>query len=484
MLYIEGEEASAMTIKELEISLGMTRANIRFYEQEGFLTPERGANNYRIYSEEDVETLRKIKLLRQLGLPLDTIKQVQSGELGLDTALARQQRTLEEQHAELAWADRVCASMRSDRVEYATLDAQKYLDTLDRPAEGEGYFSLRKDSTPMVAYPWRRFFARWLDLFLYGTLWSAFGLLVMRFNPPSNLFINLLSMYRDYATMLVVEPLLLSTWGYTPGKWIFGLRVRGENGGKISWGDAQSRTWLVFTNGCGYGVPFYNLYRYYKSYKACTDCETLPWEEGRGYAIKDTRVWRCVGFVGAAAALFMLLVFTMLQAQMPRYRGELTAGQYVYNVNDLYHYISQDAVGAIDLDGKWLGRENILYGVPPDHQITVDENGVVTAVTLVEEGTGEQYISGSAFDKQLAALSFAAASGGYNCVSWINSGVLAAISDQDFTDYTIQAGDVTITQTVLQEGYQDAGDWLFAIDSIPEEDLYYRMEFTMTLQNG
>ena len=88
-----------MTIKELETSLGMPRANIRLYEQEGFLTPERGANNYRIYSEEDVETLRKIKLLRQLGLPLDTIKQVKSGELGLDTALARQQRTLEEQRA-------------------------------------------------------------------------------------------------------------------------------------------------------------------------------------------------------------------------------------------------------------------------------------------------------------------------------------------------------------------------------------------------
>ena len=55
----------------------MTRANIRFYEQEGFLSPARGANNYRIYSEEDVETLRKLKLLRQLGLPLDTIKKVQ-----------------------------------------------------------------------------------------------------------------------------------------------------------------------------------------------------------------------------------------------------------------------------------------------------------------------------------------------------------------------------------------------------------------------
>ena len=152
-----------MTIKELETSLGMTRANIRFYEQEGFISPARGANNYRIYSQEDVETLRKLKLLRQLGLPLDTIKKVQQGELGLDAALAVQQSTLEEQRAELEWADRVCASMRSDRVEYATLDAQKYLNALDRPAEGEGYFSLKKDSAPMVAYPWRRFFARTLD---------------------------------------------------------------------------------------------------------------------------------------------------------------------------------------------------------------------------------------------------------------------------------------------------------------------------------
>ena len=165
-----------MTIKELETSLGMTRANIRFYEQEGFLTPQRGENNYRIYSQEDVDTLRKIKLLRQLGLPLDTIRQVQQGAVPLDTALARRQLALEEERAELAWADRVCSAMRSDRAEYATLDAEKYLNALDRPAEGEGYFSLKKDSAPMVAYPWRRFFARWLDLFVYGLLWSGLPL--------------------------------------------------------------------------------------------------------------------------------------------------------------------------------------------------------------------------------------------------------------------------------------------------------------------
>lgn len=485
MLYIEGEEARSMTIKELETSLGMTRANIRFYEQEGFLSPARGANNYRIYSEEDVETLRKLKLLRQLGLPLDTIKKVQQGELRLDTALAMQQQALEEQRAELEWAGRVCASMRSDQVEYATLDAGKYLNALDRPAEGEGYFSLNKDSAPMVAYPWRRFFARKLDLFLYSLLWSAFGMLVLRFQAPDGLFFTLLGSYLNYATMLVVEPLLLSTWGYTPGKLIFGLQVKDTYGGKIYWTTAMARTWQVFAKGEGFGIPFYCLYRYYKSYRACADCETLPWDEESSYAIKDTKVLRCWGFVGAAAALFVLMVVATAQAQMPRHRGMLTAEQYVANVNDLYHYTTQSSDQVMDTNGHWEEKGNVIHlfgDGSPDHQLTLNEEGKVTAVTLVEEATGQPVISDTTFSKQLAALSFAAAVGDYNCISWLNSGVLTSIAEGGFGDYTIQAGDVTITQTVLREGYQDAGDWLFADDSVPEDQQRYRMEFTMILQ--
>ena len=63
-----------MTIKELEKRTGLPRTSIRFYEQEGFLHPERRENNYRDYSQEDVCTLEKIKLLRQLSLDLDTIR--------------------------------------------------------------------------------------------------------------------------------------------------------------------------------------------------------------------------------------------------------------------------------------------------------------------------------------------------------------------------------------------------------------------------
>ena len=47
-----------MKIKEIEERSGMSRANIRFYESEGLLAPERDTNGYRDYSEHDFEALQ------------------------------------------------------------------------------------------------------------------------------------------------------------------------------------------------------------------------------------------------------------------------------------------------------------------------------------------------------------------------------------------------------------------------------------------
>ena len=40
-----------MKIKELENELDMPRATVRFYEKENLITPSRGSNGYRDYSE-------------------------------------------------------------------------------------------------------------------------------------------------------------------------------------------------------------------------------------------------------------------------------------------------------------------------------------------------------------------------------------------------------------------------------------------------
>ena len=55
-----------MTIKDMELQTGLARANIRYYEAEGLISPERAENGYREYSQEDAETLLRVKLLRAL----------------------------------------------------------------------------------------------------------------------------------------------------------------------------------------------------------------------------------------------------------------------------------------------------------------------------------------------------------------------------------------------------------------------------------
>ena len=93
-----------MTIKELEARTGMVRANIRYYEEEGLLSPRRLENGYRDYSEEDVRTLEKIKLLRSLQLDIGTIRQLQRGTLTLEQAMFNQLTRLEGDRA--GWSGR------------------------------------------------------------------------------------------------------------------------------------------------------------------------------------------------------------------------------------------------------------------------------------------------------------------------------------------------------------------------------------------
>ena len=80
-----------MNIKEIEERSGLTRANIRYYEQEGLIAPVRRENKYRDYSEEDLETLLRVALLRSLGFSLEEIRRLQSGEA--DFAAAMRERT-------------------------------------------------------------------------------------------------------------------------------------------------------------------------------------------------------------------------------------------------------------------------------------------------------------------------------------------------------------------------------------------------------
>ena len=58
--------ADPLKINEVESLVGITKKNIRFYEEKGLLSPRRNSENgYRDYGEEEVAVLRRIKPLRR-----------------------------------------------------------------------------------------------------------------------------------------------------------------------------------------------------------------------------------------------------------------------------------------------------------------------------------------------------------------------------------------------------------------------------------
>lgn len=64
-----------MTIKEVEKLTGLTAKSIRYYEDKGLLTVERNEeNDYRSYSEAEVNRLKRIKLFRYLEFSVEEVK--------------------------------------------------------------------------------------------------------------------------------------------------------------------------------------------------------------------------------------------------------------------------------------------------------------------------------------------------------------------------------------------------------------------------
>lgn len=130
-----------MNIKEAELQSGVSRRNIRFYEQKGLLTPGRNQeNDYREYSEADIHALKLIRALRMLDMPLEHVRQVLTGQIPLQNAVALHKATLKKRIKDLETAVRFCDELSAEE----NLDIDQVLCRMEEP-ENRGKLSSRGD---------------------------------------------------------------------------------------------------------------------------------------------------------------------------------------------------------------------------------------------------------------------------------------------------------------------------------------------------
>lgn len=130
MLNTQGGE-SIMQINQVEQETGVTKKNIRFYEQQGLLNPARQeGNGYRDYSPEDVAVLLRIKLLRKLDVPLSEIRTMLEGKMTLADGMRRHQVVLESRQKDLENAMQLTQALGHIGGRLADLNASEPLEQI------------------------------------------------------------------------------------------------------------------------------------------------------------------------------------------------------------------------------------------------------------------------------------------------------------------------------------------------------------------
>jgi len=142
-----------MKINEVEQLVGITKKNIRFYEEQGLLNPDRNRENgYRDYSDEDVRTLEQIKLLRKLGLPLEEIRMMQAGRSTVADSMRRHLVTLEREKQNLVQSELLCSRLKEEDGILQKLDAKVLLDEMEQLEQKGAAFQNKQKYDMRLSY--------------------------------------------------------------------------------------------------------------------------------------------------------------------------------------------------------------------------------------------------------------------------------------------------------------------------------------------
>ena len=165
-------EVNGLKINEVEALVGITKKNIRFYEAEGLLAPRRNSDNgYRDYGEAEVETLRRIKLLRKLGVPLEDIRQMLSGAHTVGDGMRRHLVTLERERQNLDAAARLCGELADCQERLADLDAAALLEQMAEMEQSGTTFQNKQSQDIRVRYVAPVVVTVLMVLLMLGLIW-------------------------------------------------------------------------------------------------------------------------------------------------------------------------------------------------------------------------------------------------------------------------------------------------------------------------
>jgi len=353
-----------MKVQELEKRTGVDRTAIRFYEREGLLQPRRADNGYRDYSEEDARELERIRLMRELGLPLEQIRGLQDGSLPFRDVMEVQTAVLENREERMRRAGEVCRTLANFEGGYRDLDTARYQAMLSAPAlpQGQGSRGGRVTYSEPVRqefHPIRRFLARALDLGIVQGLVYVIILVLLRLKTANPLF-SVIHNITAWALSIPFNAAFLHWLGTTPGKWALGIRVRTLDGKRYSFSEALRREFRVLLYGRGLYIPVVNIiapvYMLYLGIRHGQ--EYLPWDEDGEVQYRKFPQWNPLhmALVPVLAAVPVVLILSAAPLEfLPVYSGnDMKLHDFANNFNAYVAFFDAPCMN--------INQQNGIYG--------------------------------------------------------------------------------------------------------------------------
>jgi uncharacterized RDD family membrane protein YckC len=132
-------------------------------------------------------------------------------------------------------------------------------------------------------YPWRRFFARFVDYYIF--YWIVDEILSNVNLDTDGFYISLITLF----LYIPVEASMLTLLTTTPGKFFFGLTVQMLDGDRVTFYAALKRSFLVLLKGLALGVPIVDLVLMQIAFARLKDTGSTSWDEEVGTEVVKMR---------------------------------------------------------------------------------------------------------------------------------------------------------------------------------------------------
>lgn len=311
----------------------------------------------------------------------------------------------------------------------------------------------------------RRFTARMLDLYVYKLMVMTIRALIFGqilrndtiLNHTADVVIALILMF-------FLEPVLLSRFGTTLGKYVMGIELRDESGEYISYPVLKFRTKGVMVKGMAFFIPVLSWYFMYRSYQMVMQGERLPWEDqSEVYSFRKLHNLEQNLFIGVILFYTVLSVFIQRVQTLPPNRGDLTLAEYAENYRYYARYLNVSYEG-YDFDdyGQWVRNKerdpfhlDLIYREIPMFKYYVRDNRLEEVSFEIHVKNKKLPIATYEIEMTLAYLAMVGAQKDVGILDLNPSSEIFDMGPLAQTSGEIQRDGVKVSSEISYEGYEN-----------------------------